>query len=1139
MKTTRDFLLFVIILMLPFILFAENSSKAGSEVQSSFFIDSDDLLLPGYTQKISGTDFNYRTAIPGFHETMIVRATDGNWSMEWETGTLPEQIETDYVSFVWAANLYATDRRVPMTLTLNGHQEVRFYLTRDREWKVQNEEGTSLWFTENITDPNDDYYGFMVLQVPAVNLVPGEPLRLKVTGGREQSNAWYMTVKTSVKEQMSVYSDPALLKEDGKMFQPLTIDLIYLGTPGNALLKIGTEIEKGVDLIFGYNRFTTRSPQVNMDTTTEAVLEASGHKIITEALIKPVRRWKMHFVQNTHTDIGYTRLQTEIMSDLIRHLDLALDYADETDYFPEDSRFRWTAENTWAVDQFLKNRTAEQIDRLRRRVEEGRIELTGMYLNFDELPDEQSLARSLEPIDRIRSHGFEIQAAMQNDVNGISWALSDYFSSLGVKYLNMGTHGHKALIAFDYPTAFWWESPSGNRMLAFRAEHYHTGNTRFHISREDFDYFEKELLAYLNELAGRGYPHDVMMIQHSGHLTDNSPPSIRPAKMIRKWNEKYEWPKLRLSVISDFFEEIEELHGEELPVHRAAWPDWWVDGFGSGAREVGATRQSHMDIISGEGLLSMVRLLGHELPEHSEQQMALSNNALLFYGEHTFGSHASVSDPYGKGTKEMRRLKESFAWEASRRTKLVQEDAFGLLQSHVSNLERTSVVIYNTTPQIRSGISRIFIDHETVPRGTHIRLRDESGRIHPTQLLEDIHGGSYWALQINDIPSFGYRQFMLEQVDDDVNRTLQSAWNQVFENEWYRLEIDSDQGVVTGLFDKELDIELVDINAEWGFGQFIYERLGNRVELDQYYLETYDRYPLEAVRYNGFQKGDVWDTIRFTGNTKAAVGDDGFSLEIKMYHHMKQLDFTYNIRKKPVIEPESIYISFPFALQDGEIFFDVPGGMVQAGVDQIPGSSNDWNMVQNVIMVRNQDTQIMMSSHEAPLMQLGNINTGRFEAGAKPDFSHIYGWPMNNYWVTNFNADQKGEFEWTYNITSGSNVNNSDAIMFAWNSRLPLIPRLFPGSGNEVHEYANISLLSEFPKNVHLVNIRPKSKGNSILLHLRETDGENVQFTPQFGVIQRFTMIETDVNGNRLGDQQLNSIVMKPYETVFMEVMLE
>jgi len=1133
MKITGIILLFLTILIYPVVLFAENGLEIKSDVKAAYFVDDDNLLLSGYSQKIRGTDYFYRTAIPGFRETMIVRATDGNWSMEWETDTVPEQIETDYVSFVWAANLDATDRPVPMTLTLNGHQEVRFYLTRDREWKVQNEEGTSLWFTENITDPNDDYYGFMVLQVPAANLVPGEPLRLKVTGGREQSNAWFMTVKTPVREQMSVYSDPALFMENGKMFQPLTIDLIYLGSPGSALLKIGTEIEKGVDLIFGYNRFTARSPQVNMDTPAEAVLEAMGHKIVTEALIKPVRRWKMHFVQNTHTDIGYTRPQTEIMSDLIRHLDLALDYADETDHFPDDSRFRWTAENTWAVDQFLKNRTAEQIDRLRRRVEERRIELTGMYLNFDELPDEQSLARSLEPIDRIRSHGFEIQAAMQNDVNGIGWALSDYFSSLGVKYLNMGTHGHKALIAFDYPTAFWWESPSGNRMLAFRAEHYHTGNTRFHISREDFDYFEKELLAYLNELAGRGYPYDVMMIQHSGHLTDNSPPSIRPAEMIRKWNEKYEWPKLRLSVISDFFEEIEELHGGELPVYRAAWPDWWVDGFGSGAREVGATRQAHMDIIAGQGLLSMARLLGHELPEHSEQQMALSNDALLFYGEHTFGSHASVNDPYGKGTKEMRRLKESFAWEASRRTKLVQEDAFGLLQSHVSNLERTSVVIYNTTPQVRSGISRIFIDHETVPRGTHIRLRDESGRVHPAQLSEDIHGGSYWVLQINDIPSFGYRQFILEQVVDDVNRTLQPAWNQVFENEWYRLEIDSDQGVVTGLFDKELDIELVDKNAVWGFGQFIYERLGNRVELDQYYLETYDRYPLESVRYDGFQKGDVWDTIRFTGNTKAAVGDDGFSLEIKMYHHTKQLDFTYNIRKKPVIEPESIYISFPFALQDGEIFFDVPGSMVQAGVDQIPGSSNDWNMIQNVAMVRNQDTQIMMSSHEAPLMQLGNINTGRFEAGAKPDFPHIYGWPMNNYWVTNFNADQKGEFEWTYNITSGSNVNNSDAMMFAWNNRLPLLPRLVPGTSGSAARSASRSLIAPFPAHIHVVTVKPKGNGN-ILFHLRETDGRAVNVESLS--YPEVKIWETDVNGNRLHEIPVQSAEFKPYQVRFLEV---
>jgi alpha-mannosidase len=609
--------------------------------------------------------------------------------------------------------------------------------------------------------------------------------------------------------------------------------------------------------------------------------------------------------------------------------------------------------------------------------------------------------------------------------------------------------------------------------------------------------------------------------------------------MIRKWNEKYEWPQLRLSVISDFFEEIEELHADDLPVYRTAWPDWWVDGFGSGAREMGATRQAHMDIIAGQSLLSMARLLGHELPEHSDQQMALSNDALLFYGEHTFGSHASVREPYGKGTKEMRRLKESFAWEASRRTKLVQEDAFGLIQSHVSNLKETSVVIYNTTPQKRTGISRIFIDHETVPRGTHIQLRDENGNVHTAQLLENIHGGSYWALRVEDIPSYGFRQFVVEHVDDDVNRDFQTTNREVFENDWYRLEIDTERGVVAGLYDKELQKELVDENAEWGFGQFIYERLGNRVELDQYYLESYDRYPLETVRFDGVQRGDIWDTIRFTGSTKAAIGDDGFSLEIKMHHADKQIDFTYNIRKKPIVDPEGVYIAFPFKLDGGDIFFDVPGGMIQAGVDQIPGSSNDWNMVQNVALVRNDEVQINLSSHEAPLMQMGNINTGRFEAGAGPENPHIYGWPMNNYWVTNFNADQKGEFEWTYNITSGKQTENSAAMTFAWNNRLPLLPRMLPGASDGEQDPARMSLLSEFPKNVHVVNISPKEENSSILLHLRETDGEEVQFTPQFSAIQQFSMIETDVNGNRLDDRRSSNINLRPYEAKFIEVILE
>src|SRR5665811_1711898 len=72
------------------------------------------------------------------------------------------------------------------------------------------------------------------------------------------------------------------------------------------------------------------------------------------------------------------------------------------------------------------------------------------------------------------------------------------------------------------------------------------------------------------------------------------------------------------------------------------------------------------------------------------------------------------------------------------------------------------------------------------------------------------------------------------------------------------------------------------------------------------------------------------------------------------------------------------------------------------------GSSNDWYTVQDFTSVRNTSSQIVMGCAEMPLMQFGTINTGRYQAGAMPQSTNLFSWPMNNYWTTNFNADQRG-----------------------------------------------------------------------------------------------------------------------------------
>ena len=180
----------------------------------------------------------------------------------------------------------------------------------------------------------------------------------------------------------------------------------------------------------------------------------------------------------------------EILAEHLRYIDYALDYCDATDNYPDYAKFRWTCEISWAVSEYMKCRPAAQVARLKQRVKEGRIELAAMYLNFDELPDEQTLAASLYPLKQFHDAGMKAEVAMQDDVNGIGWCFSEFFANAGVKYLNMGTHGHRALICFDMPTVFWWQSPSGKKLLAYRAEHYNEGNF-FGIHTGDFGLFEQ------------------------------------------------------------------------------------------------------------------------------------------------------------------------------------------------------------------------------------------------------------------------------------------------------------------------------------------------------------------------------------------------------------------------------------------------------------------------------------------------------------------------------------------------------------------------------------------------------------------------------------------------------------------------
>jgi hypothetical protein len=205
--------------------------------------------------------------------------------------------------------------------------------------------------------------------------------------------------------------------------------------------------------------------------------------------------------------------------------------------------------------------------------------------------------------------------------------------------------------------------------------------------------------------------------------------------------------------------------------------------------------------------------------------------------------------------------------------------------------------------------------------------------------------------------------------------------------------------------------------------------------------------------------------------------------------------------------------------------------VVEAGVDQIPGSSNDWNTVQNFVSVKNGDTQLVFGSPETALMQFGGINTGRYDATAKPEKPYVIGWPMNNYWVTNFAVDQRGEFEWSYYFTSSADVSNIFSTQFGWNARVPLLGRVIPAGKTESNNEFK-SVFEEFPDNVLLVNSKPLLDENAVILHLRELNGNTTNFAVEG--IKTFQIQEVDVLGKSA--KNLENVALLPYETKFIKV---
>ena len=281
---------------------------------------------------------------------------------------------------------------------------------------------------------------------------------------------------------------------------------------------------------------------------------------------------------------------------------------------------------------------------------------------------------------------------------------------------------------------------------------------------------------------------------------------------------------------------------------------------------------------------------------------------------------------------------------------------------------------------------------------------------------------------------------------------------------------------------------------------------------------------LEAYRRLGYENpelllGEMLDQNDFLRVATVAPANKGFFNETLRAIKLGEGKITGINAGIPNVTSATDKVSDPVVLYEGASYVD----------------ERIFDGVTDVAAVRNSNEQIVLVSNEVPLMQFGNINLGRFKAGAVPETNNIYSWVMTNYWVTNFNADQHGEFEWTYSLTSSDDPSDAFATRYAWNERIPVLARVIPAGKDTGNRKMDEPALKIDNENLLLVNMCPVKGENALMLHLREIAGKSAEFKVSSPFSDNLKCTECDAIGDPI---EGGSLEFNPYEIKFIKIEL-
>ncbi len=699
---------------------------------------------------------------------------------------------------------------------------------------------------------------------------------------------------------------------------------------------------------------------------------------------------------------------------------------DKTKDYPADAKFKWNIESLWAVENFLKQASPTDSARFFAAVKNGSIGLSGLYANMLtglSMPEEVFHYTDYAKMLR-NKFNLPIESAMISDVPGIAWATVTAFAKGGIKYFSDGPNylGKNSPYLGDRVGYFvkqwgdkpvWLQAPSGEeKILLWTAG---KGYSSWHGTAPGAVFYSgtKKIADYLNELAARNYPYEMVQWRYN-IVADNGPIDTTISDFVKQWNEKYEWPKIVLNTVNKMFETFESRYGKEIPVVKGDITPYWEDGAASTAQEEGVNRENSLRC---QQLTTLYAMLAPKKYNENDFYNAWRN--IIMFTEHTWGAYNSISEPDAPFVKEQWRIKKNFMLDAG---KEIDHLTTELLQP-LTDTTSKKIAVVNTLSWQRNGA--VYL-----PSNINAEfITDEKGKLYPLQKLSD--GRSVFIAQNLSPLSVSY--FYIK------NNTKQSLQK----NSFIITDSSVSNGKIFFVWNKANgSITTLEKDGYNFSGDFKNQGLNG-------YWYVPGRNPADAV-----SNDEVKVTVEEQGLNlvtisieSSAPGAENVIRKITLLANDDKIFLENIIDKKDVRTKEAVYFSFPFANNLKKTTIDVGYGNMQYLKDQLPGSNMDFLSTRRWLDAsdNNKGIQLMMlepfmAAPDSMVDENLSVNQSYKkwrEEGAPTStwFSYV----MNNYWHTNYKADQQGISNYNYVLRPHEILQNDEQEKSAMEFTQPII----------------------------------------------------------------------------------------------------